>query len=438
MEEYDICIIGAGPGGIAAATEASFRGAKVAIIEKDEIGGICLNKGCIPTKSYLKSASLYDELNRCGDFGVNVKDISYDFSRIKSRAQEVVSRLRQQAQSSLKAKNIEFIKGEAVFLDKKIIEVGGKKISARAFIIATGSSPKTLNGVTADNKRVYYSEDILNLKKMPEDITIIGGGPIGCEFASFFAAFGVKVSIIEMLDRLLPKEDKEISNRLEGIFKKKNINVCTAVSSFDIKTVGSEIILVSVGRSANIANLGLEKSGIAVKDGNIPVNEYLQTNVNEVFAVGDCAGRYNLAHMASAQGRVAAGNALGDRTVMDYTIVPLCVYSMPEVASVGLSVEEAENKGFETKINRLHFAAIARAQTQAETDGFIKLIADKKTDMVLGAHIIGYYASEIVGLISVSIKGGLTVKEIAATIQAHPTFSEGVQEAALGLSRQSK
>lgn len=438
MTDYDICIIGAGPGGIAAAIEASFNGAKVAIVEKDEIGGICLNKGCIPTKSYLRSASVYDELRRSGDFGVNAKDISYDFPRIKLRAQEIVSRLRQQARSSLKARDVDIIKGEVVFLNKRNVDVGGRKIGAQAFIIATGSSPKTMNGITADNKRIYYSEGILDIENMPEEITIVGAGPIGCEFASFFAAFGTRVSLIEILDRILPKEDKEISDRIEGIFKKKNINIHTGATSFDIETVKSGTVLISVGRSANIKGLGLDKAGVAVKDGNILVDEYLQTNINGIFAVGDCLGKYNLAHMASAQGRIAAVNALGGRIAMDYAVVPLCVYSAPEVASVGLSTEEAEKKGIETKINRLHFAAISRAHTQAETDGFIKLIADKKSDVVLGAHIIGYYASEIIGLVGVAIKGGLTTKELAETVQAHPTLSEGVQEAALGLYRQTK
>lgn len=438
MEDFDICIIGAGPGGIAAAIEASSLGARVAVIEKDETGGICLNKGCIPTKAYLRSALLYDELKRSDEFGVSCKGVSYDLSRIKRRAGEVVSILKGQIESSLKARKIDLIKGKAVFLDNEHVMVGGKKLSARSFIIATGSSPKALDSVTADNKRIFYSEGILDIEKLPKDITIIGAGAIGCEFASFFSAFGAKVTLLEMLDRVLPKEDREIGNRLEGIFKKRGIEVSTGISSLDIKAIKSEVILISVGRSANVKEIGLEKAGIAIKDGHPAVNGYLETNLPGIFAIGDCLGRYNLAHMASAEGRMAARNALGEKTAMDYSIVPSCVYSIPEVASIGLNADDAGNKGYEVQSARLHFAGLGRAQTEGAAEGFIKLVADKKSGAVLGAQILGHYASELIGLVSIAIKGRLKIKDLAETIQAHPTFTEGIQEAALSLFRQAK
>lgn len=438
MEEYDIGIIGAGPGGISAAVESSSLGAKVLIVEKDEIGGICLNKGCIPTKAYLKSALLYDELKRSNAFGITYKDISFDLSHIRRHARESVDRLRSQAELSLRSRKVDVIRGRATFLDNEHISIGENKIKARSFVIATGSLPKSLGSITADNKRIFYSEDIFNLEKMPEDIVIIGGGPIGCEFASFFSAFGTEVTITEMLDRLLPKEDREISNRLEGIFRKRGIKVMTAVDSLDISSIKAEAILVSIGRTVNICGLGLEKIGVASKDGHILADEYLQTNLPNIFAAGDCLGKYNLAHMASAEGRVAARNALGSRVAMDYTIVPLCVYSLPEVSSVGLNVEEAAKRGLDVRVGRMHFAGLGRAQTHGETEGFVKLVADKNSDVILGAQILGYYASELIGAVSIAIKGKLKIKDLADIVQAHPTFSEGIQEAALGLLRQMR
>lgn len=436
MAEYDLGVIGAGPGGIAAAVEASSLGAKVLVIEKDEVGGICLNKGCIPTKAYLRSALFYSESKRSDVLGISCGDVSYDLSRIKRHAEQVVARLKNQIESTFKSKKIDLVKGRATFLDAESITVGEKKIKARSFIIATGSAPKTLSPFTPDDKRVFYSEDILGIEAMPKDITIIGAGPIGCEFASFFSALGAEVTMIEMLNRILPKEDEDISNRLEGIFKKRGIKVLTSHSPLDINEIKSEAILISIGRIANINGLGLDEAGIHTENDAIVVDEYLQTNVRGIFAVGDCVGRYNLAHIASAEGRVAARNALGERRKMDYAIVPSCVYSFPEIASVGLTKDEALRRGLDVQVGRTHFLSLGRAQAQEETEGFIKLITDKKTKAILGAQILGEHATELIGMISIAIKGKLKLEDLAQVIQAHPTFSEGIQEAASGLLRQ--
>ncbi len=449
MEDFDICVIGAGPGGISAALEASLLGARVAVVEKGEVGGICLNKGCIPTKTFLKSALFYEELKRSGEFGISCGDVSFDLSHIKRRAKEVVNVLKGQIDSSLKARKIDFIKGKAVFVDSKHIAAGERKINARSFIISTGSSPKGLDSpdmaYPVDNKRIFCSEGILDIEKMPKDIMIIGAGAIGCEFASFFSAFGVKVTLMEMLDSILPREDRDISGRLEGIFRKKGIEVLTGASSLNIGAIKSEVILISVGRSANVKDIGLEKAGVTVRDGRLPVNEYLETDSPGIFAIGDCIGKYNLAHMASAQGRVAArnaclsgGQALGEKTKMDYSIVPACVYSLPEAASVGLTAKAAEDKGYKVQSSRLHFGALGRAQTEGAPEGFIKLVADKDSGAVLGAQILGHYASELIGLVGIAIRGSLKIKDISEVIQAHPTFTEGIQEAALNLFRQDR
>lgn len=438
MKNYDICIIGAGPGGTAAALEASSLGAKAALIEKDEIGGVCLNRGCIPTKARLKSAFLYDESRRSAEFGITSKGFDFSLPSISRSSGDIVSRLRDQLDQSLKARKIDIIKGAAVFSDKGTVEAGGEKISARSFVVASGSSPKPLGQVTSDKKRIFYSEEILGLDKMPVDITIIGGGAIGCEFASFFMAMGSKVTLIEMMERILPREDKDLSNRLEGIFKKEGIEVITGASSPDIGKIASEVILISVGRSPNIGGMGLEKAGIEVKDGRIIVDKYLRTSVHDILAVGDCIGRYNLAHAASAEGKAAARNALGKEAPMDYGIMPVCVYSFPEAASVGLNSDEASNKGYEAVTGRAFFAASGRALAQREPEGFVKLTADKKTGKILGAQILGYNASELIGIISVAMKGGLILKDLADVVQPHPAFSEAVQEAAAIMLRNLK
>jgi dihydrolipoamide dehydrogenase len=438
MKNYDICIIGAGPGGTAAAFEASALGATVALIEKDEIGGVCLNRGCIPTKARLKSAFLYDEFKRSAEFGITSKNFDFDLSSIRHRSADIVTRLKEQLDQSLKARKVDMIKGEAVFEDKGTVTAGGGKISARAFIIAAGSSPRALGQVKSDKKRIFYSEEILGLDKMPADITIIGGGAIGCEFASFFSALGSKVTLIEMMERILPREDKDLSNRLEGIFKRKGIEVITGAFSPDVRKISSEVILISVGRSPNTGGMGLEKAGVSVKDGRVIVDGYLKTSAANIFAVGDCIGKYNLAHAASAEGKAAARNSLGKETAMGYGIMPVCVYSFPEAASVGLNADEAGNKGYEAVTGRAFFAGSGRALAQRETEGFVKLTADKKTGKILGAQILGYNASELIGIISVAIKGGLALRDLADVVQPHPAFSEAVQEAASIMSRNVK
>ncbi|MFA5147635.1 MAG: dihydrolipoyl dehydrogenase [Candidatus Omnitrophota bacterium] len=439
MKEFDICVIGAGPGGTSAAIESSALGARTALIEKDEVGGICLNKGCIPTKARLRSASLYDGFKHCLEFGLDVKDTAFDLQAISRRSTEVIGRLRDQLDQSIRSKKIELFKGEASFVSEDTVSVNGEAaVRSKSFVLATGSSPRPLDGVRSDRRRVFYSEEILGLEKLPFDMTIVGAGPIGCEFASFFSVLGTKVTLIETMDRILPREDKDISNRLEGILKKKGIEVATGVASVDIPAMNSEVILISVGRIPNTGKLCLEKAGVSANDGRVTVDEYLRTSSGRIFAVGDCIGRYNLAHAASAEGRIAAMNAAGIKTPMDYSIMPMCVYSFPEAASVGITAEGAESKGIAAVSGRAYFAGLGRAQAYGEPEGFIKLVADRKTGLLLGAQILGYNASEMIGIVSVAMKGRLTVKGLSETIQPHPTFSEGIQEAAANLQRQLK
>lgn len=444
MENYDICIIGAGPGGTAAASEASSLGAKVALVESHDLGGICLNRGCIPTKARLKSASLFEEMKRAGEFGLSAASPEIDVAAIKRRSSDVVNRLRDYLERDLKARKIDIIKGRAVFRDKNTVEIEGESVKAKSFVIACGSSPKTLATFESDLKNIFYSEEILNLDTIPEHVAIIGAGPIGCEFASFFAAFGSEVRLIEMMDRILPAEDKDISNRLEGILKTKGIRVeagasgIAAASIINQASSMSEVILISVGRLPNTQGLGLENAGVKVHEGRIVADNYLRTSADNIFAAGDCVGRYNLAHAASAEGRRAAANALGKIIQMDYSLMPMCIYTLPEAASVGLNVEQAKEKGHESISSRVYFAGMGKAQANGEPEGFFKLVADGSTGKILGAQILGYNASEVIGIVSVALKGALTASQLADAIQAHPSLGECVQEAARAIAKKIK
>ncbi len=438
MREFDVCVIGAGPGGTAAAVQSSALGAKVALVEKGEAGGVCLNRGCIPTKSHLRSAAIFEELKRSQEFGISAGKPSVDLKSVKRRSDEVISRLKGQLEQSLRSSKVDIVKGEAVFLSRNSILAAGEEIRSKSFIIASGSMPRRLEGVIPDRKRIFYSEEILGLDELPADITIIGAGPIGCEFASFFRAFGVKVVLMETMERILPREDKEISNRLEGIFKGKGIEVATGISHIDLGKINSEVILVSVGRVAETENLSLKKAGVSSVQGRIEVDGYLRTSADNIFAAGDCVGRYNLAHAATAEGITAAKNAMGIKTRMDYSLVPMCVYSFPECASVGLSVDAAEAAGIHAVAGRAFFSASGRAQAAGEPEGFVKLVADKSDGKILGAQILGHYASEMIGAVSLAIKGGLNAEQLSGTMQAHPTFTESIQEAASNILRRSR
>ncbi len=438
MREFDVCVIGAGPGGTAAAVQSSTLGAKVGLVERGETGGACLNRGCIPTKSRLRSAALFEELNRSQEFGISAVKPSIDLKSVNRRSAEVVSCLKTQLEQSLRTSKVEMIRGEAVFLSRNSILAGSEEIRSKSFIIASGSIPRRLTDISSDRKRIFYSEEILGLEDLPPDVTIIGAGPIGCEFASFFRALGAKVVLMETLQRILPKEDKDISNRLEGIFKSKGIEVTTGVPQIDIGRITSGIVLISVGRVADIGGLSLEKAQVLSSGGRIEADEYLRTSADNIFAAGDCVGRYNLAHAATEEGIVAAKNAAGIKTRMDYSLVPMCVYSFPECASVGLTADAAEESGISAVSGRAFFSASGRAQAAGEPEGFVKLVAGKGDGKIIGAQILGHNASEMIGAISLAIKGGLSVEQVSGTIQAHPTFTESIREAAFNVLRRSR
>lgn len=436
MKNFDLVIIGAGPGGYVAAIRAAQLGAKVAIIEKDEVGGTCLNWGCIPTKSLINSVeTAWGKLN---------------FLEISQRKNEVVKKLRLGIESLFKARKIELFKGAGRFSENRIVDIfdlNGKNIDqleGKNIIIATGSSPYELPNLKFNHQNIISSNDIINLEKVPKNLIIVGGGVIGCEFANIFSHLGTKVAIVEMMDMILPGIDKEISKKLEIIMKKKGINILTgtkvedSIMAQDSVTVSlssglslsAEKILVCVGRSLNSENIGLEKIGVKTEKNRILVNKFLQTNVDNIYAIGDVIGGLLLAHVASYEGLTAVENILQEKKEVDYQVVPNCIFTQPEISCVGLNEELAKQSGEEIKIGRFPFSALGKAQVINKTDGLVKIIADSKTDKILGAAILGAGATELIATIAVAMQFKATVAQLEKVIFAHPTLSEAIKEAA--------
>ncbi|MFH1073705.1 MAG: dihydrolipoyl dehydrogenase [Candidatus Firestonebacteria bacterium] len=440
---YDVLVIGGGPGGYVAAIRAAQLGAKVAIVEKEELGGTCLNHGCIPTKALLSSANIYHKLGRAKDFGIIVQGFSIDFNAVIDRKDRLVKRLRMGIGSILKSYNIELIKGAASFTGGSSVMAGDKFISFKKCIIATGSVAADIPGLATNGKNIITSTEILNMKELPSSLLIIGGGVIGIEFASLFSRIGVKVTVVEALNKILPFEDPEIASAMTSHLAKKGVEIHTGAKVLKITGTTAEVeksgeklsltadkILIAAGRKPNYEGLGLEKAGIALENKRIKINDKLETNIRGVYAIGDAASKYMLAYVASAEGIIAAENACGKDSKIDHKIIPTCVFTAPEIAHVGLTETEAKEKGLNYKIGRFPFAASGRAQILNETEGFIKVLIDEKTDGLLGVHIIGPEATEIIHSGSIAMKLETTTKELERIIFNHPTLSEGLMEAA--------
>lgn len=440
---YDLLVIGAGPGGYVAAIRAAQLGTKVAIIEKEEFGGTCLNHGCIPTKALLASADVYHKIGRARDFGITVDNFSIDFGAVIDRKDRMVKRLRMGIGSILKSYNIEVIKGTASFTGGSSVMAGDQFISFKKCIIATGSVSANIPGLATDGQNIITSTEILNMKQLPASLLIIGGGVIGIEFASLFSRLGVKVTVVEALNKILPFEDEEIASSMSSLLTKKGVEIHTGAKVLKLSGTTAEVekagqklsitaekILVSIGRKPNYEGLGLEKAGIVMEKNRIKVNEKLETNVRGIYAIGDAASKYMLAYVASAEGIVAAENACGKDSKIDHKIIPTCVFTSPEIAHVGLTEAEAKEKGLKYRVGKFPFAASGRAQILGETEGFIKVLIDEKTDGFLGVHIIGPEATEIIHSGSIAMKLETTTKEMERIIFNHPTLSEGLMEAA--------
>lgn len=447
---YDICILGGGPGGYIAAIRAAKLGAKVVLIEKDTVGGTCLNRGCIPTKAILASTSLLANIKRSSEFGINIDGYKIDFNKIIKRKDAIIKQLIAGISSILDFHKITVIKGKGKLISTTEIIVNKKngheeKVDAKNIIIATGSESATIADLGYNGTTIVTSKEILELKEMPSSLLIIGAGVIGCEFAMIYAELGIPVTIIEAETRILPLIDEEISKRFAFFLKKKKIDIQTGVivkkvndkldgvyvSLDNGKILNADILLISIGRNLNSRGIGLEDIGVEIgQRDEVITDKYLQTSVPNIYAIGDVNNKVLLAHAASAQGNQVVENIIkGTKGIPDIFDVPNCIYTSPEIASIGLTEKEAINKG-PIKVGKFPFSACGKALCIGEKDGFIKIITDTNTEKILGAHILGCRATEVIAELVLAVRKGLTAEDIAKTIHAHPTISESIMEAA--------
>lgn len=446
---YKVAVIGGGPGGYVAAVRAAQLGARVALIEKGSVGGTCLNHGCIPTKALAAGASALRTVRRAKDFGIDAGEVTVDFSLLMERKDQVVGRLVQGVELLLKKNRVDLIKGTARLSGggRVVVESAGgnRELQAESIILATGTGPARIKALAYDGETVVTSDEALKLGEVPKRLLIIGGGVIGSEFACIFAALGSKVTVVEIMPTILPLMDREVSRHMQGLMKRQGIDIKTKAGIQEVKrqqglvTVvlegGEEIeadrVLISIGRVMNLKGLGLEEAGVALGErGEVLVDESMRTSVKGIYAVGDITGKMQLAHVASAQGMVAAENIMGRRRSMDYRVVPSCIFTHPEVGSVGLTSQDAESSGIKVKAGKFFLLGSGKAQAMGETGGFVKVLADLDTDRILGVHIVGHNATELVAEAALAIQMGVTVKQLVQTIHAHPTLAEALAEAA--------
>ncbi len=448
-KKFDVVVIGAGPGGYVAAIKASQKGKSVALIEKDFVGGTCLNVGCIPTKTLIASAMKYHDLKQAADFGITVGEIGFDYAKMKARKDQVVEKIRKSLEGLIQSNGITILRGHAEFCSPQEIKVTGihnEWIRFEKAIIATGSKPLDVAAFPCDHVKIFDSSSILELQALPSSIAIIGGGYIGCEFASLFAEFGVKVYLIEALPSILSLQGSMISDTMTKAFAKRGVEVITSamvqgidslhsgvvVSLKDKNPVQADIALVAIGRKFVSESMGLEKAGVfRTEKGAIPVNEKMETNVPGIYAIGDVTGKAMLAHVASHQGIVAAANATGQEAFMHYNAVPAVIFTYPEVATVGLTLEQAKEQGMEVGLGKFPFQALGKSVATMETEGFVQVITHKKTGQILGAQVVGHHAASLIAEIALAMANELTVESISDTIHAHPTLPEAWMEAAL-------
>jgi len=424
---YDLAVIGAGWAGFNAALKAKDSGLKVCLLESGSIGGTCLNRGCIPTKALIASAKIYSLTKKSSSFGIESDNPRFDFTKIQERKNKLVWDLAQGMQSRLK--DIDFIKSSAQIVSANEIKIDGKLLSAKFILISTGSRPVELPQLKFDGTRIISSDGALMLASLPRSLLIVGGGVIGCEFASLFSVLGVEVSILEKLPMLLPGEDKEVARKIEVAFKKRGVKVYTNADLSSVDLNIHEKILVCVGREPNLTGLGLKELGIKMDKGGIAVDDYLNTSLSNIYAAGDCTGKIMLAHYAAYQGVAAVENITsGNKNKADNPVVPVCVFCDPEIASVGLSEERAVAAGLPVKLFKFDFRASAMARIIDEAEGFIKIIVNQATEEVIGGCIIGPKATELISILNIAVSLRLKVSQVRSVIFAHPTLSESLRE----------
>jgi dihydrolipoamide dehydrogenase len=454
VAEYDIAIVGGGPGGYVAAIRAAQLGKNVALIEKDRVGGLCLNWGCIPSKSLLWNAEVVSLLREAEAYGISFDNLRVDMAKAIDRSRDVVDQMVKGVEFLLSKNKVRVLTGEAAFEAPHRLRVQGadETVEAAVVIIATGSWPRALPGLETDGETIINSRGALELREQPGSVAIIGGGPIGVEFATFWSAYGVDVTIVEAMDHLLPLEDEEISTQLERSLKKRRIKFVTGATvagaaaangrgtvTFTAKGAEQQLtadkVLVSIGFEANVAALGLDAIGVAIERGWVKIDAGMQTSVPGVYAIGDVTGTKNLAHVASAMG-VTLVERLAGLTPPDlnYARIPVATYCQPEVASIGLTEKQARDAGIEVKVGKFPIRANGRAKAILQTDGLVKIVADAHTGETLGVHMIGPMVTELLGEASLGMTLEATPRELGWTVAAHPTLAETIKEAALAVS----
>ncbi|MUK87186.1 dihydrolipoyl dehydrogenase [Ornithinibacillus sp. L9] len=464
-KEYDLVVLGGGTGGYVAAIRASQLGMNVAVVEKGKLGGTCLHKGCIPSKALLRSAEVFKQTKEAERFGIETSNIKLNFDKVQDRKQDVVNTLHQGVQGLMKKGKIDVFEGFGRILGPSIFSPMPGTISIeyengeentmivpKNVLVATGSKPKSLPGLEIDGVYVMSSDEALEMEQLPSSIVIVGGGVIGIEWASMLADFGVEVTVIEYLDQILPTEDDMIAKEVEKLLKKKGVTFVKGAKvlpetlqinngiSVQAELNGqkesfqAEKMLVSVGREANTSNIGLENTDIVVEKGYIQTNKFYQTKESHIYAIGDVIGGMQLAHVASHEGIVAVEHMANHNPhPINYDQIPTCIYSNPEVASVGLTEKQAKEQGFDIKVGKFPFKAIGKALVYGESDGFVKIIADKQTEDLLGVHMIGPHVTDMISEAGLAKVLDATPWEISQSIHPHPTLSEIMGEAALAV-----
>ncbi|MDD5593871.1 MAG: dihydrolipoyl dehydrogenase [Candidatus Margulisbacteria bacterium] len=424
-DKFDIAVLGGGPGGYAAAIRATQLGAKVALIEKDKLGGVCLNRGCIPTKAIIACTSLYEKVQKAESFGISTGEPTIDLAKVIERKNTLVAKIVKNLQGLIEKNKIEIITGTGQVERPGSIKVGNRDVQSRAIIIATGSVPSCLPGLSFDQEKFLCSDDALELKDVPKQITIVGGGVIGIHFAAIYSTLGSEVTIYEALPEILTGIDEEVVALVKRILNRKRVKILTGTLFDPAKAEGKT--LICVGRTPNI--MGLEALNLKMNKRSVWVSEKMETSVKDVYAAGDVCSQTMLAHVAYEQGVIAVENALGGSKTFDYDCIPIGIYTNPEIGAIGLTEKAAREKGINVKIGKFPFGALGIAQAMGEIEGFVKFVCDEK-DNILGAHIIGPEATSLVGTAALAIKNKLTVEQVADTFQSHPSYPEGLQEAA--------
>ncbi len=453
MADYDIVILGAGPGGYVAAIRAGQLGLKTAVVERDELGGICLNWGCIPSKALIRNAEILNLIRHAGDYGITFDNLQYEFGAAIDRSRQVVERMIKGVKFLLKKNKVDVVSGSGALRDKNTVEVreSGDTLSTDRVVIATGARFRQLPNLPIDGKVVITSREALELREVPSTVVIVGGGATGVEFGYVYRAYGARVIIVELLPRLVPLEDEEVSAHLERAFKHQGIEAMTGaqVKSIAVEGDGAQVtvaagedesviqcdkVLVAVGAQGNIDGIGLEEVGVATERGFVNVGDRMETNVPGIYAIGDVTGKMLLAHVASAQGVMAVETIAGlEPRKLDYTLMPKATYCKPQVASFGLTEAQAREQGYTIKTASFPFSASGKALAMAESDGMVKLVVDSEVGEILGAHMIGPEVTELLGEVSLGRLLEGTNTELGWLVHPHPTISEAVKEAALAL-----